>query len=264
MILIAGAQGERVTALQQALKDRGFDPGEIDGVFGGGTEAALLSFQNSEGLLADGKAGAKTLGALGLEVLPDDHRGDASEQFTVQLVARLFPATPLENIKAHLPLVLAALQKVELGDRDMVLMALGTIRAETEGFVPISEFQSRYNTPPGGPPFSLYDNRKDLGNQGRFDGRNYRGRGFVQLTGRNNYKRIGEQIGIDLIENPDQANEAEIAAAILAQFLKNHEQKIREALLHNNLAAARKLVNGGSHGLAMFSATFQEGQRLTA
>jgi len=174
VILIKGAKGERVKALQQALEDKGFDPGEIDGDFGSGTEAAVLAFQKSEDLLPDGKAGPKTLEELGLVVLAEDERPDATVKFSVAVVSEMFPSTPLSNIKVNLPLVLSALKKVNLGDREMILMALATIRAETEGFVPISEFQSRFNTPPGGQLFSLYDNRKDLGNRGRFDGQNFK------------------------------------------------------------------------------------------
>ena len=45
MILVEGAKGERVRSLQKALKDRGFDPGDIDGDFGPATEAAVKAFQ---------------------------------------------------------------------------------------------------------------------------------------------------------------------------------------------------------------------------
>lgn len=263
MILIKGVKGERVKALQQALKDKGFDPGDIDGDFGSGTEAAVLAFQKSENLLADGKAGPKTLGALGLEVLTDDKRPDATAKFTVAVVSGMFPSTPVGNIKTNLPFVLSALQNLDLGDREMILMALATIRAETEGFVPISEFQSRFNTPPSGAPFSLYDNRKDLGNKGRFDGQNFKGRGFIQLTGRANYTTIGSQVGVDLVSEPGKANEPDVAADILARFLKNKERQIRDALLTDNLPKARELVNGGNHGFDRFKNAFTIGQKLT-
>jgi putative chitinase len=264
MILVRGSEGERVKALQQALKDRGFDPGEVDGDFGSGTEAAVLAFQKSEDLLPDGKAGFNTLKALGLAALAEDERPDETVKFNVKVVSAMFPSTPLGNIKVNLPLVLSALQKVSLGDREMVLVGLATIRAETEGFVPISEFPSRFNTPPNGELFSLYDNRRDLGNKGRFDGQNFKGRGFIQLTGRDNYAKIGSQIGTDLISNPEKANDPETAATILAQFLKNKERKIRSALLENDLREARKLVNGGIHGLPRFEDAFKKGKKLIA
>src|ERR1035438_2959261 len=141
---------------------------------------------------------------------------------TVQIVSQMFPVTPLGNIKANLPPVLGALVSAKLPDKPMILMALGTIRAETESFEPISEGQSRFNTSPGGQPFDLYDSRADLGNQGPPDGERFKGRGFVQLTGRANYQFHGNAIrlGNQLIDNPDLANDPSVAAQLLASFLK--------------------------------------------
>ena len=62
-----GMKGEDVARLQQQLKDLGFDPGNIDGDFGRGTEAAVINFQKSKKLFPDGIVGPKTLKALGLE-----------------------------------------------------------------------------------------------------------------------------------------------------------------------------------------------------
>jgi putative chitinase len=264
VILIEGNKGERVEALQQALKNKGFDPGNVDGDFGHATEAAVIAFQKSEGLLPDGKAGPKTLSALGLDVLKEDKRRDATAQFTVAVVSKMSPNSPIGNIKTHLPNILSALKELDLDDRDMILMAIGTIRAETEGFEPISEFKSRFNTAPGGTPFGLYDNRKDLGNKGNPDGNSFKGRGFIQLTGRANYTQIGSQIGVDLVNNPDRANDSVIASKILARFLKNKERQIREALLDNDLKTARKAVNGGTHGIERFVAVFNTGNSLIA
>jgi peptidoglycan L-alanyl-D-glutamate endopeptidase CwlK len=146
----------------------------------------------------------------------------------------------------------------------MVLMALSTIRAETAGFEPISEGVSHYNTSPGGQPFDLYDHRTDLGNVGPPDGASYKGRGFVQLTGRTNYQIHGEAIGMgtQLVDQPELANDPEIAARLLASFLKREEAAIRTALAGGDLATARKLVNGGSHGLGAFSEAYQTGDGL--
>jgi peptidoglycan L-alanyl-D-glutamate endopeptidase CwlK len=181
---------------------------------------------------------------------------------TPQLVQPMFPATPAGNIAANLQHVLDALTAAELADTPMLLMALGTIRAETECFLPLSEEQSHFNTSPGGHPFDLYDSRKDLGNQGPPDGASFRGRGFVQLTGRTNYTRYGHELSIDLVGHPELACEPATAARILACFLKSNEAPIRHALAANDLAHARRLVNGGSNGLDRFTAAYQTGQRL--
>ena len=58
---------EQVRAIQQALKDKGHDPGEIDGKMGPKTQAALKDFQSKEGLKATGRMDAETMTKLGVE-----------------------------------------------------------------------------------------------------------------------------------------------------------------------------------------------------
>ncbi len=259
-MLQLNSSGPDVTALQQALQAAGFCPGAIDVSFGPGTEAAVLAIQRSKGIAADGVVGPNTATALGLAAIPAVP--SAVPGVTVQVVSQMFHLTPIGNIKANLPPVLDALVSAKLPDKAMVLMALGTIRAETESFQPISEGQSRFNTSPSGHPFDLYDNRNDLGNTGAPDGANFRGRGFVQLTGRTNYTRYASEIGVDLVTNPELANDPQVAAYLLARFLGDREDRIREALAANDLATARRLVNGGSNGLDRFTDAFDRGMQL--
>lgn len=258
--LQVGDSGPNVTALQQALRAAHFSPGNIDGNFGNGTEAALLAYQKSEGLAADGVAGPAVQQALGMNF--NSSLPSCADAFTLQIVSQMFPQTPIGNIKTNLPCVLQALTAASLADKAMILMALATIRAETAPFLPISEGESRFNTSPEGPSFNLYDYRKDLGNQGPSDGANFRGRGFVQLTGRNNYTKFGSQIGQDLANNCQLANDPTIASQLLVAFLGAQESAIRKALAANDLATARRLVNGGSNGLADFQDAFQKGSAL--
>lgn len=261
-MLQEGSSGPEVLAVQQKLRERGFDPGLIDGEYGPATEAAVIAFQRSEGLLDDGIAGPRTQAALGLvehgnlpSVIPD---------VGVTIVAKMFPLTPMRNIADNLPFVLDALSEAELVDKPMVLMALATIRAETESFEPISEGKSRFNTSPNAHPFDLYDKRRDLGNRGRPDGERFRGRGYIQLTGRFNYAKYGAAIGLgnELEEHPELGNDPKTAARLLASFLKDKELPIKDALRHDDLRLARKLVNGGSHGLDRFTSAYTIGNRL--
>jgi len=183
---------------------------------------------------------------------------------TVAIAQQMLPGAPRANIEANLPLVLNALVEPQLADKPMILMALATIRAETASFEPITEGESRYNTSPGGHPFDLYDYRADLGNTGPPDGERFRGRGFVQLTGRSNYALHGAAIGLgnQLIDDPELAADHQIAARLLASFLRLHEEQIRSALAANDLAEARRLVNGGTHGLDAFEAAYHTGMPL--
>jgi putative chitinase len=185
-------------------------------------------------------------------------------EVTVDVAAQIVPGAPRQHLETNLPFVMSALEAAQLADKPMILMALATIRAETGSFQPISELVSRFNTSPGGHPFDLYDSRADLGNHGAPDGERFKGRGFVQLTGRANYAMHGAAIGLggQLIENPDRANDPDIAARLLASFLKAHEVRIRAALTAGDLGEARRLVNGGSHGLDAFTAAYNTGLAL--
>ncbi len=251
--------GPGVKRLQTALQGAGFNPGVIDGSFGPGTLAAVIGFQKSQELVPDGVAGVRTQAALGM--IKVTKLPDITASVTSEKVSKMFPGTFIGNIKTHLPNVLSALKAAGIGDRLMVLMALGTIRAETAQFAPISEGISGFNTSSNSHPFDLYDNREDLGNKGEPDGDRYKGRGFVQLTGRSNYRRIGKKIGVGLEANPDLANDSAIASQILAAFLQAVEIEVKTALADGDLGAARKLVNGGSHGLGEFETTYHLGEQ---
>ena len=96
----------------------------------------------------------------------------------------------------------------------------------------------------------IYGNRKSLGNTQAGDGYRYRGRGFIQLTGRANYKAMSDRIaikGVDLIVEPDRAAEPDIAARIAAAFWKMRD--INAAADRDAVVAVTRIVNGGSHGL---------------
>jgi predicted chitinase len=184
--------------------------------------------------------------------------GLAIDKVSVELVLDVFGDKSIRpNVELYLPKVLAALKERNLTDAIMVAMALATIRAESAGFAPISEGQSAGNSTVLDleHAFDKYD--KKNGNLGRPDGRTYRGRGFVQLTGRGNYARYGDLIKIDLVTEPNAANEPVNAARLLACFLTDKEPTIRAALRKSDLATARKAVNGGLNGFKDFSDAYQ-------
>ncbi|WP_077001380.1 C1 family peptidase [Variovorax sp. KK3] len=261
ILMIKGSAGEDVERLRKALvKVLGDDAKPFASLQSAGTaidddfDAAIRRWQAGVGLIADGVVGPRCQQLLDLIEI-DTGRFELA--LNVGNVSRLFPATKPANIARYLPYIEAALGVAQLTDRAMILGALGTIRAETEGFVPISEAPSKFNTPPGGPPFSLYDKRTSLGNSQPGDGERYRGRGFVQLTGKDNYTRYGERIGVPLGASPDRANAPEVAAVLLALYLADKAAKFRQAIGGGDLAQARKLVNGGAHGLDRFEDVYE-------
>ncbi len=164
---------------------------------------------------------------------------DLAEIFTVDKVASILTNTPRANIKKHLPRLLNGFAEQGIDDPDMALYMIATIGVESSGFVPINEFASG----------EAYEFRSDLGNTEKGDGPRFKGRGFIQLTGRANYRSYGEALGVDLENNPDLANDPDIAARIMARYLKNNEDRLRKGFQNNDLVALRKVVNGGTNGL---------------
>ena len=86
-----------------------------------------------------------------------------------------------------------------------------------------------------------------MGNKDPGDGYKYRGRGDIQLTGRDQYAAMGRKLGIDLENNPDLAKDPKIAARIAVAHWKSSGAD--RAAMAGDQVRARKLTNGGTNGL---------------
>lgn len=92
-----------------------------------------------------------------------------------------------------------------------------------------------------------YEGRRDLGNVKRGDGRRYKGRGPIQLTGRHNYKKYGKILGIDLENNPHLAATPRVGLLLAAEFwTKNGLNALADA---DNAKQITRRINGGYNGL---------------
>ncbi len=117
---------------------------------------------------------------------------------------------------------------------------LGQLAHETGGFKYIHELgSSQY--------FQRYDGRLDLGNTKPGDGYRYRGRGYIQLTGRYNYDKFGKLLNIDLLDNPDWATKPSIAALIAADYW--YINKLNDLADKQDIVTITKRINGGKNGL---------------
>jgi len=103
---------------------------------------------------------------------------------------------------------------------------------------------------------SNYEGRSDLGNTQPGDGRRYKGRGYIQLTGRANYKHYGDKLGVDLENNPQLAKRPDIAAAVAVSYW--NERVNRNAAREGDVRTVTYNINGGYNGLADREAKFKK------
>lgn len=94
-----------------------------------------------------------------------------------------------------------------------------------------------------------YDTRIDLGNTPEIDddGKLYRGRGFIQLTGKANYKKYSEYIGVDFVKNPDLVAELPYSLDVAGWFWNT--RKLNTYADSDNIKYITKRINGGYNGL---------------
>ena len=91
---------------------------------------------------------------------------------------------------------------------------------------------------------------KTVGNQGGEDGWIYRGRGLNQLTGKKNYERLGNMIGMGdkLVQNPELVNKPEVAAKIAIAFLTKNKSSIPNFTSKEDAAEYFADINAGGSG----------------
>ena len=248
-----GSSGPEVTELQQKLKDLGFDPNGVDGNFGPGTRDAVITFQQSKGLQADGIAGPATLAALGLgdgqasgdtassasiDTASADAAGAESADTASTDTASADTASSADtaaagalNLGGHtgkLPAaVIAQIPDTarEFGITTNLRLAhfLAQCALESTGFTATLENLSYsaqrllqvfpkyfrgvdpndYARNPEKIGNRVYANRMGNGDEASGDGSKFRGRGYIQLTGKNNYTSFSKFVGEDCVANPD-------------------------------------------------------------
>ncbi len=132
------------------------------------------------------------------------------------------------------------LNKFEINTPSRVSHFLAQVGHESAGFKYVRELGNRAY-------FQRYEGRADLGNNRPGDGYAYRGRGFIQLTGRANYKRYGEYLGLDLVNNPELAADPQVALLIAAKYwsIKN----LNQFADRDDINTITKRINGGYNGL---------------
>ncbi|MEG2462483.1 MAG: glycoside hydrolase family 19 protein, partial [Acinetobacter sp.] len=91
-----------------------------------------------------------------------------------------------------------------------------------------------------------YEGRKDLGNVNKGDGVRYKGRGPIQLTGRANYRRYGQQLGIDFENNPEIVAIPSVGLLVACKFWADNN--LNALADQDDVAMITRRINGGLNG----------------
>jgi len=92
-----------------------------------------------------------------------------------------------------------------------------------------------------------YEGRKDLGNIHAGDGVRYKGRGPIQLTGRANYRKYGQQLGIDFENNPQIVAMPSMGLMVACKFWSDNGLNVLAD--KDDVVAVTRRINGGTNGL---------------
>ena len=107
-----------------------------------------------------------------------------------------------------------------------------------------------------------YEGRRNLGNVQKGDGVRFKGRGYIQLTGRANYNAASTALGLDLVNHPELAAKPQNAARVAAWFwTKNNLNKPAEA---GNFDQVTRTINGGLNGKADRDKLYQAATKVLA
>jgi putative chitinase len=114
---------------------------------------------------------------------------------------------------------------------------LAQLAHESDGFRAMEEYASG----------SAYEGRADLGNTEAGDGRRYKGRGPIQCTGRANYRRYGEKLGIDLERHPEILSTPSLGLLVGCLYWDEHQLNLLAD--RDDTVGITRAINGGLNGL---------------
>ena len=139
----------------------------------------------------------------------------------------------VNELVKYLPEVI---QKYQINNDLRLANFLAQIAHESDHFRTLREYASG----------AEYEGRHDLGNVKRGDGKKYRGRGPIQITGRANYEKYGKKLGLDLVNKPELAETPEVGVKIAIAYWTDHN--LNAFADKDDLRAITKRINGGYNG----------------
>jgi putative chitinase len=264
MLLKNGSKGDDVKKLQEKLGV------EAIGTFGPKTEAAVKAWQKANGLKDDGIVGDATWSKLFGETAP------AAPVVKEEVIIPSGGPLNIEKLKGHIPdVVLAQIpdtaKKFNITNNLRLAHFLSQCGHESGGFKAVSEnlnysadglkkifgkyfpgnLNESYARQPEKIASRVYGNRMGNGDEASKEGFKFRGRGYIQLTGKANYTNFTKFIGEDCVANPDLVATKYPLASAAFFFDSNKLWAICDKGADDaTVTAVTKRVNGGTLGLA--------------
>ena len=278
MILKKGDNNENVKLMQQKL---GIEPAVTN--FGPKTEAAVKAWQAAHGLVADGIVGPATWAKIMGESTP-------VPAAPVQPVAPV-GGLKLDKLRGHIPDAVIAMipdtaAKFQINTPLRLAHFLAQCGHESGGFRATQEnlnysakglngiFKKYFPTEASAAAYArnpqkiankVYGGRMGNGLEASGDGYKFRGRGYIQLTGKDNYTAFGKAIGEDICANPDKVASTYALLSAAWFFSKNGLHKMADGGATDQVVTSiTKRVNGGTIGLADRIKHFKEYYHLLA
>lgn len=265
MLLKVGSKGDDVKKLQEKL-------GLIaDGIFGMGTQNAVKKWQSRNGLVADGIVGNKTWSKMfGTPTIVTEKKQTIQPPVALSHTSTL----KIQNLKGHIPdNVLAQIpdtaKKFNINTPLRLAHFLAQCAHESGNFRITQEnlnyskdglnrvfpkyfpnnLAESYAKQPEKIASRVYGGRMGNGPENTKEGFKFRGRGYIQLTGKDNYKAFGKAIDVDLEKNPELVATTYPLMSAAWFFNKNCLSKCDSGANKETIQAVTKCVNGGYHGL---------------
>jgi putative chitinase len=276
MLLKRGDNNENVRLMQEKL---GINPAVT--TFGPKTEEAVKAFQTKNGLTPDGVVGDKTWAMIMGSSVP------APTPVVIQPVGNL----KLDKLKGHIPDAVIAMipdtaAKFEINTPLRLAHFLAQCGHESGGFratqenlnysakglmgifkkyFPTEALAKQYERKPEMIASKVYADRMGNGNEASKEGYKFRGRGYIQLTGKANYTAFGKAIAEDMVANPDKVSSHYALLSAAWFFNKNGLHKMADGGATDAVVTSiTKRVNGGTIGLADRIKHFKEYYHLLA
>jgi putative chitinase len=168
---------------------------------------------------------------------------------TTEQLQRIMPGLPAAKGAQFFPFLTAAIAEFGIDAPARTAAFLAQLAHESGQFRFMQEIwgptpaQQRYE-----PTTTL---STTLGNTEAGDGRQFKGRGPIQITGRANYRRFGDLLGLNLVDNPDSAALPEVAFRVAGLFWsKKGLNELADRVTPEAFREITRRINGGFNGLA--------------